>query len=100
MLRKCWRGCPVIEGLLPRRLPQTQRIARDHSPHLVILLIKRSWRQAPCTLNRAFFGRLIKHNLPRITTSVKRQLARDSVKKKPLVVGHQSIFFIQDPNFL
>jgi hypothetical protein len=44
MLRKCWRGCPVIEGrtnapeeswgLLPRRLPQTQRIARDHSPHL------------------------------------------------------------------
>jgi hypothetical protein len=33
----------------------------------VILLIKRSWRQAPCTLNRAFFGRLIKHNLPRIT---------------------------------
>jgi hypothetical protein len=26
----------------------------------VILLIKRSWRQAPCTLNRAFFGRLIK----------------------------------------
>jgi hypothetical protein len=34
----------------------------------VILLIKRSWRQAPCTLNRAFLGRLIKRNLPRITS--------------------------------
>jgi hypothetical protein len=28
-------------------------------------LIKRSWRQALCSLNRAFFGRLIKVYLPR-----------------------------------
>jgi hypothetical protein len=41
---------------------------RELSEQDVILLIKRSWRQAPCTLNRAFLGRLIKHNLPRITS--------------------------------
>jgi hypothetical protein len=51
----------------------------------MILLIKRSWRQAPCTLNRAFFGRLIK------TTCLESQGYISSTVDRLLILLKQTV---------